>query len=75
MGARACMTGRPYLYAVSAFGQPGVARLLTLLRAETARTLALLGCASIDDLCREHVRPAAALPAFLAEPQSLEPSA
>jgi L-lactate dehydrogenase (cytochrome) len=75
LGARACMTGRPYLYAVSAFGQPGVARLLTLLRAETVRTLALLGCASINDLCREHVQIAAALPAFLTKPQSLELSA
>jgi L-lactate dehydrogenase (cytochrome) len=60
---------------VSAFGQPGVARLLTLLRAETVRTLALLGCASINDLCREHVQIAAALPAFLTKPQSLELSA
>lgn len=52
LGARACLIGRPYLYALSAFGQPGVARLLELLRRETERTLALIGVPHIDDLDR-----------------------
>jgi L-lactate dehydrogenase (cytochrome) len=56
MGAKACMLGRPYLYGLSAFGQPGVARVLSLLRQETARTLALIGCASVDEVGRRHIR-------------------
>ncbi len=65
MGATACMTGRPYLYGLSAFGADGVGRVLDLLRAETERTLALLGCASLDDLNRGHIRLANDVPDFL----------
>lgn len=65
MGARACMTGRPYVYALAAYGQPGVTRLLALLKKETERTLALLGCASVDDLNRQHLRLTDQLPAFM----------
>jgi L-lactate dehydrogenase (cytochrome) len=67
MGARAVMTGRPYVYALAAHGQPGVARLLDLLRRETERALALLGCASIDQLGRHHLRRVTQLPAFMTE--------
>jgi L-lactate dehydrogenase (cytochrome) len=65
MGARACMIGRPYLYGLAAFGQPGVARVLALLRQETARTLALIGCAKVDDVARRHIAPAGTLPDFM----------
>jgi L-lactate dehydrogenase (cytochrome) len=60
MGARGCMLGRPYLYALAAFGQEGVARVLKLLHDETERTLGLLGCSSLDELTRDHVRLAGA---------------
>jgi L-lactate dehydrogenase (cytochrome) len=70
MGARAVMTGRPYLYALSAFGAPGVARMLELLRSETERTLGLLGCAKLADVGRDHVRLAGAVPAFLDEAEA-----
>lgn len=70
MGAAACMTGRPYLYGLSAFGAPGVGRVLDLLRAETERTLALLGCASLSDLSRDHIRLASDVPAFLQAPEA-----
>src|SRR3546814_9533441 len=56
MGARACMTGRPYLYALSAFGAPGVERWLASMHQETLRTMALIGCASIGDIGRGHLR-------------------
>jgi L-lactate dehydrogenase (cytochrome) len=56
LGARGCMLGRPYLYALAAFGQQGVARVLKLLRDETERTLGLIGCSSLDELGRDHVR-------------------
>lgn len=74
MGARACMTGRPYLYALSSFGPAGVERVLALLRAETERTLALLGCPGVDDLGREHLRVAARLPDFLAADDRYKPT-
>jgi L-lactate dehydrogenase (cytochrome) len=67
MGARAVMTGRPYLYGLSAFGASGVARVLELLRNETERTLGLLGCSRIDDLGRDHIRLAGTPPTFLRE--------
>lgn len=67
MGARACMTGRPYLYGLAAYGAPGAARVLELLRAETERTLALLGCAHVDELGRDHIRLAGTAPDFLRE--------
>ncbi|MEG7359560.1 alpha-hydroxy acid oxidase [Pseudomonas citronellolis] len=70
MGARACMIGRPYLYGLSAFGQPGVRRVLDLLRQETERTLALLGCARLDDLGRQHITAAGRLPNFLSATES-----
>lgn len=65
IGARACMTGRPYLYGLASHGAPGVARVLDLLRGETERTLALLGCSHVDELDRSHIRSAGALPQFL----------
>lgn len=67
MGARACMIGRPYLYGLSAFGKAGVRRGLSLLRKETERTLALLGCASVDQLGRHHLAAAGRVPGFLQE--------
>jgi len=67
MGARACMIGRPYLYGLSAFGKAGVVRGLSLLRKETERTLALIGCSSIDQVGRHHLAAAARVPGFLQE--------
>ncbi len=77
MGARACMTGRPYLYALSAFGTAGVERWLASMKQETLRTMALIGCPSLSHLGREHVRLAGTPPAFLAadvEIEAIEPS-
>jgi L-lactate dehydrogenase (cytochrome) len=73
MGARACMIGRPYLYGLSAFGKPGVDRVLSLLQQETARTLALIGCASVEEVGRRHLRPADRLPDFMHYP-AVEPN-
>jgi len=50
MGASACSIGRAYLYPLAAGGQAGVERGLTLLRDELERTMALLGCNSIENL-------------------------
>ncbi len=56
LGANACSIGRGYLYALAAGGQPGVERALGLLRAEVERTMALLGCNSINKLGRHYVQ-------------------
>ncbi len=52
MGAKACMVGRGYLYALAAGGQPGVERALTLLRAEVERDMILMGCSNVKQLNR-----------------------
>lgn len=65
MGARAVTIGRPYVHALAAHGEAGVSRLIDLLKLELARDLALLGCASVDEVGRHHLRRADQLPAFL----------
>jgi isopentenyl diphosphate isomerase/L-lactate dehydrogenase-like FMN-dependent dehydrogenase len=56
LGADAVLIGRAYLYGLAAGGQPGVARILELLRSEMARTMALMGCPSVSALDRDWVR-------------------
>jgi L-lactate dehydrogenase (cytochrome) len=56
LGATACSIGRGYLYGLAAGGQAGVERALGLLRDETARDLGLLGCTSVDQVERRHVK-------------------
>lgn len=50
LGARAVLVGRPYIWGLAAAGEPGVARVLDLLHDGVRRTLAMLGCAGLDDL-------------------------
>jgi 4-hydroxymandelate oxidase len=56
MGAKAVCIGRPYLWGLGAFGQPGVERVLTILRAETRAAMAQIGAASLKDLKPEMVK-------------------
>ena len=56
LGARACWIGRAYLYALAVGGERGVARLLRDFDEGVRRTLTLLGCASVEELDRDHVR-------------------
>lgn len=56
LGAKACMMGKAFNYAVSAAGQPGVERAISLLQAEIDRTLALIGRPRLSDLDRSAVR-------------------
>jgi L-lactate dehydrogenase (cytochrome) len=55
-GARACLVGRAYLYGLMAGGERGVQRAADLLRAETIRTMQLLGTSRIGELTPERVR-------------------
>jgi isopentenyl diphosphate isomerase/L-lactate dehydrogenase-like FMN-dependent dehydrogenase len=56
LGARAVLIGRAWAYGLAAAGQPGVERVLSILRADLDRTLRLLGCASVAELDRSLVR-------------------
>jgi isopentenyl diphosphate isomerase/L-lactate dehydrogenase-like FMN-dependent dehydrogenase len=55
MGARAVLIARAYMYGLGAAGEAGVARAITILRADLDRTLALLGCASVSELNRSYI--------------------
>jgi isopentenyl diphosphate isomerase/L-lactate dehydrogenase-like FMN-dependent dehydrogenase len=56
LGAQAVCIGRPYLWGLGAFGQPGVERVLAILRAETRTAMAQLGAPSLGDLTPAMVR-------------------
>lgn len=47
LGARACLIGRTWLYALAAGGAPGVRRALDILREQLRVTLALTGTTSV----------------------------
>jgi len=57
LGARAVLMGRPVLWALAAGGEPAVARLLELMRAEIELTLSLIGASSPAAVTRRHVAP------------------
>jgi isopentenyl diphosphate isomerase/L-lactate dehydrogenase-like FMN-dependent dehydrogenase len=50
MGATAVGVGRPYIWGLGAFGQPGVERVLELLRIELRTMMQQVGAPSIKDL-------------------------
>jgi 4-hydroxymandelate oxidase len=58
MGARAVCIGRPYLWGLGAFGQPGVERVLGLLQGELRAAMMQLGAPSLKDLVPAMVRRA-----------------
>ena len=53
MGARACLIGRPWAYAVAARGERGVAHLLRMMREELLVTLGLTGVTDVAALSRD----------------------
>jgi isopentenyl diphosphate isomerase/L-lactate dehydrogenase-like FMN-dependent dehydrogenase len=58
LGATAVCVGRPYLWGLGAFGEPGVARVLELLHVELVAIMQQLGAPSIKDLTPAMVRRA-----------------
>jgi L-lactate dehydrogenase (cytochrome) len=50
LGAKGVGIGRPFLYAMSAYGQAGVERAIQLLKDEMEMNMRLIGCSSIDQL-------------------------
>lgn len=58
LGARAALIGRPYLWGLAAAGEPGVRRVLELLREELSLSMALVGAPNIRSIDRSLVVPA-----------------
>jgi 4-hydroxymandelate oxidase len=55
MGASAVCIGRPYLWGLGAFGQPGVERVLEILREELSAIMQQLGAPNISAIAPEMV--------------------
>ena len=53
IGAKLVMVGRATLWGTTVGGEAGAARAINFYREEISRTLAYLGCRSIDDLNRD----------------------
>ena len=56
LGAKAICIARPYLYGLAAFGQPGVERVIELLRTELALDMALAGVPDLAAIDRSLIR-------------------
>lgn len=50
LGADGCSIGRPYLYGLAAGGEAGVARVLSIFRAEIERDMGLMGRTRVADI-------------------------
>ncbi|CAL8581415.1 Cytochrome b2, mitochondrial precursor [Xanthoria parietina] len=50
LGATAVGIGRPFLYAMSAYGLPGVDRAMQLLKDEMEMNMRLIGCSKVEQL-------------------------
>ncbi|KPA91763.1 alpha-hydroxyacid dehydrogenase, FMN-dependent L-lactate dehydrogenase, partial [Pseudomonas asplenii] len=55
LGASGVLIGRPLLYGLAAAGEKGASAVLDIFQDEMSRTLANLGCASVDGLSAELV--------------------
>lgn len=55
MGAHAVLLGRATLYGLAAAGETGVDEVLRLIRDEIDRTMAHIGCASVNQLSRDFI--------------------
>ena len=58
LGARGVCVGRPYLWGLGAFGQPGVERVLELLRQELRAAMMQMGAPALKQLVPAMVRRA-----------------
>ena len=55
LGAKACMIGRAYLYGLAVAGEEGVDFVLEHLAEGVERTLALIGCSSVEALGSQYL--------------------
>ena len=56
LGAKACMTGRPYLYGLAAAGERGVSRAIDIFSSEIKRDMSLLGVKQTSEIGPRHLR-------------------
>jgi len=57
LGATAVLTGRPYIWGLTAFGAAGVTHVVEILRTELEMAMALLGAPTIADLTPDLLWP------------------
>lgn len=62
LGARACLIGKAFIYALAALGGPGVELALDIIRKELAVTMALTGCADVHRIDPAALEDTRALP-------------
>ena len=55
MGADAVCIGRAYIWALAAFGQPGVEKVLEILKAELSMVMGQMGARSIAEIGPQHI--------------------
>lgn len=55
LGANAAGIGRPSLYGLAAYGQPGVERVIEIFKEELEMCMKLMGTPSIADIAPQHV--------------------
>jgi L-lactate dehydrogenase (cytochrome) len=58
LGARACLSGRAYIYGLGAGGEAGVARAIEIIKNELDTSMALTGVTSIADIDRRVITAA-----------------
>ncbi|MDX2181943.1 MAG: alpha-hydroxy acid oxidase [Bryobacteraceae bacterium] len=56
LGASAVCVGRPYIWGLAAFGQPGVERVIDILRAEFELVMRQCGTRNLAAITREYVK-------------------
>ena len=55
LGATAVGIGRPVLYSLASYGQPGVDRMCSLLKEELTMVMRLMGTPTLADISEDHV--------------------
>lgn len=55
LGAKAVGIGRPFLYAMAGYGQPGVEKAIDILEEELVICMRLMGCTSLNQIKRQMV--------------------
>jgi len=57
LGATAVGIGRPYIWGLGAFGQPGVERVLDILTRELRIVMTQMGASKVADISRSSIQP------------------